>query len=114
MSEQDVATSKAVIPTDFGDAEIKIDQHKAESRLALACFMPPCGGAGIFMLFNDNKLIADALNDMRVVIGEGAHDANKNLTQCFNFSGLLAIGTGEIVSSLALDMIQAARQTNQE
>jgi len=114
MNTQDVDVSKAVIQTIFGETEIRIEQHKAESRLALACFMPPCGGAGIFMLFNDNKLIADALNDMRVVIGEGAHDANKNLTQCFNFSGLLAIGTGEIVSSLALDMIQAARQTNQE
>lgn len=111
MNTQDVDVSKAAIQTTFGETEIRIEQHKANSRLVLVCFKPPCGGAGVFMMFNNNKLIADALNDMRLVINEGAHEANKNLTRHFNFHSLMAIGTGELESSLELDMIKAARET---
>ncbi len=111
MNTQDVDVSKAAIQTTFGETEIRIEQHKANSRLVLVCFKPPCGGAGVFMMFNNNKLIADALNDMRLVINEGAHEANKNLTQHFNFHGLMAIGTGEFEPSLELEMIRAAHKT---
>lgn len=99
----------AIVETNFGQATLSIEQHPEEKRLVVNCFDPPCGGAGIFMLFNSNILIGFATKAMQEVINQGAYDENKNLTDYFNFPGLLALGTGRLINSLALDMIKAQR-----
>jgi len=112
MSNTTTVTSQ--IETSVGLAEIKVTHHVDDHRLALHCYYPPCGGAGLFMMFNGGVKIADATWAMRTVIQQGPYEANQNLTGFFNFRGCLAIGTGEVVSSLALDMIKAtARPTKQ-
>lgn len=95
MTEPVKVTS--VIKTAKGDAEISIELYKDDGRLVLHCFMPPCGGAGIFMQFDAKTPVADSTEAMKMVINIGPFEENRNLTDHFNFKGCMAVGTGNSV-----------------
>lgn len=88
----------ATINTQHGDADIKIHKNIDTDMASLYCFMPPCGGAGIFMQFYPGTLIANALECMRQAINLGPHEENQNLLEHFNFRNCAAVGTGESVT----------------
>ncbi len=86
--------TKIRIQTGFDDAEIEIIRHNDEQRFSMHCHMPPCGGAPVFALFDDNEAdMEEALEIMRQVINCGSHPPDKNMTDQFTARGCLAVGT---------------------
>lgn len=91
--------AKAFVTTSHGEAEIGIELG---SNTALHCFMPPCGGPGIFAVFNEGADVAQAIDGIKQVIELGPYQQNADLMEHFNLRGCVAVGT-------CLSVVQQAR-----
>lgn len=92
-----IQPTKVIINTDHGDADATVQRSEAEGVI-VHCFMPPCGGAGLFLGFRNTVDIADAIAGMRQVINLGPYEPNKNLSAHFNIKGCQIVGSGESVT----------------
>lgn len=88
--------TKAITTTSHGEAEIGIELG---SNIILHCFIPPCGGAGIFAMFDHSIDVAQAISAMKQIIELGPYQPDTNLLEHFNLRGCVAVGTGPSLAS---------------
>lgn len=98
------------IETQRGPASVQAIDHGAHWQYN--CFLPPCGGAGIFAMMRADLSSDECSDTMRALIESGPHAENMDLTS--THGNLEAAGTVNMAQINVSEAIRSQRSATQQ